>query len=421
MKKQFLFILIFIFIIFFACSDYTNGDEVRFISYKKMLSDYEYFWGFIYKGYPFSEVCERNGADLKKMKIKNYESLSGLASENAYLAFYDRLCRQITIGKSIGHLYAVDKYDYKYVFKTSMIGGPFITKILLIDGFYSKLIGGRSSTEIEKNIFYCDFFNDEFPCYSCDIYTGFLKRIIEPGKIAYVKLDSFLIVSREIELQYLRDLKDFFIETADYKHIIIDIQNNGGGYIENYEAIISPNIKENLTIVSYGLYNENKYTNPYLEMFFKGYRDIKKIEKHEVPNIENCGTVKNDKAYKLEDMIEPSYILDYKPCEDKKFWLLVSGDVYSAADRFTYVCKKTGFATVIGTNTKGAGNNGLWPMYIVLPNSGLLIKFDFIYGLTDDGYCTDEFGTAPDIYNLPGKDALETCLEEIRKLGEKTN
>ena len=156
-------------------------------------------------------------------------------------------------------------------------------------------------------------------------------------------------------------------------------------------------------------------------MFFKDYRDIKKIEKHEVPNIENCGTVKNDKAYKLEDVIEPSYILDYKPCEDKKFWLLVSGDVYSAADRFTYVCKKTGFATVIGTNTKGAGNNGLWPMYIVLPNSGLLIKFDFIYGLTDDGYCTDEVGTAPDIYNLPGKDALETCLETIRKLGEKTN
>ena len=59
--------------------------------------------------------------------------------------------------------------------------------------------------------------------------------------------------------------------------------------------------------------------------------------------------------------------------------------------------------------------------YVHRSNSGLLIKFDFIYGLTDDGYCVDEVGTAPDIYNLPGKDALETCLEEIRKLGEKTN
>lgn len=113
--------------------------------------------------------------------------------------------------------------------------------------------------------------------------------------------------------------------------------------------------------------------------------------------------------------------MGYKPCEDKKFWLLVSSDSYSGADRFADVCKRTGFATVIGTNTGGAGTNGESPMYIVLPNSGLLIKFDFMYGLNEDGYCSDEFGTAPDIYNLPGKSALGTCLEEIRKLGEKTN
>ena len=44
-----------------------------------------------------------------------------------------------------------------------------------------------------------------------------------------------------------------------------------------------------------------------------------------------------------------------------------------------------------------------------------------LYALNPDWTCNDEFGTAPDIYNLPGKDALETCLEEIRKLGERTN
>ena len=92
------------------------------------------------------------------MKIKNYESLSGLASENAYLAFYDRLCRQITIGKSIGHLYAVDKYDYRYIFKRSSAVFPVISKLSIIDNFYSKLIGGRSSTEIEKKYILLRFF-----------------------------------------------------------------------------------------------------------------------------------------------------------------------------------------------------------------------------------------------------------------------
>ena len=215
-------------------------------------------------------------------------------------------------------------------------------------------------------------------------------------------------------------MENFFIKTADYKHIIIDIQDNGGGYTCNYEAIISPNIKENMNVVSYGLYNGNKYTDIYLDMFFKNYKS-ENINRYEVPNIENCGTAKNDKAYRLEEIIEAHPIMGYQPCEGKKFWLLISSDVYSGADSFADVCKKTGFATVVGERTGGGGTNGLWPMYIVLPNSGLLIKFDFMYGLTDDGYCTDEFGTAPDIYNLPGKDALETCLEEIKKLGEKTN
>ena len=39
-----------------------------FISAEKMKADYEYFWDFIYNGYPFTEVCERKGADLKKIK-----------------------------------------------------------------------------------------------------------------------------------------------------------------------------------------------------------------------------------------------------------------------------------------------------------------------------------------------------------------
>ena len=272
----------------------------------------------------------------------------------------------------------------------------------------------------KKDMLYADDFkNINPPLMGTRKYSKPYTKIINTDYIAYIEIKSFLTTKAEEKQEYLKALEDFFIETANYKHIIIDIQNNGGGHSENYEAIISPNIKQDMNIISYGLYSENKYTNPYLEMFFKDYRDITKIEKHEITNIENCGTVKNDKAYKLEDVIEPQSINGYKPCEDKKFWLLISSDVYSGADRFADVCKKTGFAAVVGERTCGGGTNGLWPMYIVLPNSGLLIKFDFMYGLTDDGYCTDEFGTAPDIYNLPGKDALETCLEEIQKLGER--
>ena len=39
-----------------------------FISAEKMKADYEYFWDFIYNGYPFTEVCERKGIDLGQIK-----------------------------------------------------------------------------------------------------------------------------------------------------------------------------------------------------------------------------------------------------------------------------------------------------------------------------------------------------------------
>ena len=273
----------------------------------------------------------------------------------------------------------------------------------------------------KKDMLYADDFkNINPPLMSDRKYSKPYTKIIDTDYIAYIEIKSFLTTKAEEKQEYLKALEDFFIETANYKHIIIDIQNNGGGHSENYEAIISPNIKENMNVVSYGLYNENKYTNTYLDMFFKNYKP-EKINRHEVPYIENCSTVKNDKAYRLEEIIQARPINGYKPCEDKKFWLLVDSGVYSEADRFAYVCKKIGFATVVGTNTGGSGTNGKSPMYIVLPNSGLLIKFDFMYGLTEDGYCTDETGTAPDIYNLPGKSALGTCLEIIKNLGEKTN
>ena len=388
-----------------------------FISAEEMKADYEYFWDFIYNGYPFTEVCERKGIDLEQIRQTGYRYLSDPMMQHGYYSFYGDLCRKITGNRYIGHLYPSDYFDYKKIFKQTTAQIPLREQEALIDNFYASMPKTGAFAE-KNNMLYAGNKNINPPLMGTRKYSKPHTKIINTDYIAYIKINSFLITEGKEKREYLKVLEDFFIKTADYKHIIIDIQDNGGGYTCNYEAIISPNIKENMNVVSYGLYNGNKYTDIYLDMFFKNYKS-ENINRYEVPNIENCGTAKNDKAYRLEEIIEAHPIMGYQPCEGKKFWLLISSDVYSGADRFADVCKKTGFATVVGERTGGGGTNGLWPMYIVLPNSGLLIKFDFMYGLTDDGYCTDEFGTAPDIYNLPGKDALETCLEEIQKLGER--
>ena len=430
-KRSFLFIFVYLLFLlpFIAVSIFLSIEKDKnalkdkgFISIEERIEDYEYFWDFIYNGYPFTEVCERKGADLKEIRQSGYRYLTDPMMQYGYYSFYMSLCRKITNGRYMGHLYPANYYDFRSNFYTIPIYKNFIKDMPLINSFYNKL---RKVSELntQKKIFISSLTN-RFPMLVNNTNNKLKvnKKVIEESKIAYIKIHSFYMDSNFERNEYIKFVDEFFIETYNYKHIIIDIRNNGGGSESNYECLLTPNLEKNISFFYYYLYNENKYTNIWIKDFFKEYPKTKeKIEKSEIPNVKNCGTVKNDEAIKLKNVLASKPIFGHKPRTGKKFWLLVNGGSYSAADRFADVCKKTGFAKLVGERTGGAGTNGIYPVYIVLPNSGLLIKFDFMYGLTEDGYCTDEFGTAPDIYNLPGKDALETCLEEIRKLGEKTN
>ena len=374
-----------------------------FISLEDSETDYETFWDFIYNEYPFTEVCERKGADLKKIKEEGYKEIKSSSprySQNSYISFYAKLCEDITSRYFIGHLYPASIYNYQYDMTTS-------------DSYFK--------------LYDVDLMNSFYrvkPSYSVNSLIGSDARmvkadikIIEEGKIAYVRIDSFRKRGYAKEyIQYKKDMKKFFLDTEKYKHIIIDIRDNGGGAYEDALLLIEPHLKENTYYKRYVLYNENKYTKPYLDFMCSRHQSIESIEKSNIPNIQNCGTIKNDKAYAITEYAALRPIMGYKPRKDKKFWLLINNGCYSASDKLASACKRIGFAVLVGENTGGAGMNGLYPMHFVLPNSGLIFFFDYVYGLNTEGYCQDEVGTVPDIYNLPGKDALETCLETIRKL-----
>ena len=376
-----------------------------FISLEESETDYEAFWDFIYNEYPFTEVCERKGADLKKIKEEGYKEIKSSSprySQNSYISFYAKLCEDITSRYFTGHLYPASMRDHEY---------------------------GMTVSDSYFKLYDVDLMNSFYrvkPSYSVNSLIGdggVVKadtKIIEEGKIAYVRIDSFWAGGYAKEyIQYKKDMKKFFLDTEKYKHIIIDVSHNGGGSVECYDSDILSynNIGRNIRQRIYFLCSKNKYTE--LNPSFKNNQiDIK-----EVPNIKNANTKKNTIALYEEDAASFQELAPgYAPPKDRRYWLLISGKTASAADRLAGLCKASGFATLVGSNTGGLGHNGRHsPIYMMLPKSGLLIKFDPLYGLNSEGYCVDEVGIAPDIYNLPGKDALETCLETIRKLGEKTN
>ena len=382
----------------------------RFISFEKMKTDYEYFWDFIYTGYPFTEVCERQGVDLKYLKETSFSNLEKVYTEKDYYEFYNLLCRAITSDKYFGHLYP-NNVSYSTYFDGNFSSKLFDDYRSLVHNFYSNF-AKQSGLNLRHSV---------YPAKDSPTEIYVSQKMIEDKKIAYIKVNSFLITGIGQRKKYLDTIDKFFLETSGYKHIIIDIRDNGGGAYEDALLLIEPHLKENTYYKRYVLYNENKYTKPYLDFMCSRHQSIESIEKSNIPNIQNCGTIKNDKAYAITEYAALRPIMGYKLRKDKKFWLLINNGCYSASDKLASACKRIGFAVLVGENTGGAGMNGLYPMHFVLPNSGLIFFFDYVYGLNTEGYCQDEVGTAPDIYNLPGKDALETCLEEIRKLGERTN
>ena len=99
-----------------------------------------------------------------------------------------------------------------------------------------------------------------------------------------------------------------------------------------------------------------------------------------------------------------------------RVWLLVDGSVFSAAESFAYFCKSSGFAALVGTQTKGDGVGGGNPYVMALPYSGLLLYYAPYYGVNLDGTCNGIYGTMPD-YETSAATALTDCLVLIRQGG----
>ncbi|MDF2522134.1 MAG: Prc2 [Clostridia bacterium] len=91
-------------------------------------------------------------------------------------------------------------------------------------------------------------------------------------------------------------------------------------------------------------------------------------------------------------------VVPHNPVKFKgKIYLLIDGGVYSAAESFASFAKSTGWATLVGTTTGGDGIIAD-PALMMLPNSGIVVRFSSSMGLNIDGTVNEEYHTTPDMY-----------------------
>lgn len=377
-----------------------------YLTKEQRLKDFDYLYQELKENYPYFKVAKRvTGIDLDEQYKLTRAKIAECSCDEEYFEILQEYCN---IG--VGHLtlwgrrYATELEMYK-MFATEdetmrryyeiLNNATSLKNYELMESYYSK-----EEKQIQDSINQVDDENE---------FENIETKIIEDGKVAYVKINTF-------DMNYFDESKEklfsFYNKIKDYTHLIIDISDNGGGGMSYFDdLIVAPNIDKSLSVPTYMLIKNGKTNEKHLRLS-KLIQEGMLKPVSEMPNLPKL--VKSD----LDDIdYFMKHVYEIHPCNKEKLfkgkiWMLVSENVYSSSEYAAMFTKASGFATLVGTQTGGDGI-GIDPIHIVLPESGLVVQCSPIYGLSSDGTGSEEFGTTPDIISKNGEEPLQTCLNAI--------
>lgn len=386
----------------------NNADDasahVFGMTQEQRLEDFTYFEQELQNSYLCWGILERKGINYESI-LKEYREMT--ATENSDFQLYVAVNSALYRLGGEGHLSLLQPEWYDE-FLTGYAEIPDRTK------WYTALNNPVSQKNYPILLKVLNEMNEGEDSQTYDsegqaVTENVTTLIIEEGKTAYLKIDSFESPNNADQ----NKIAVFLDQTRSYENLIIDITQNSGGS-DNYwmDFIVAPLAKETLSNTNYALVKNSENTAKYIEEAFSAE------ELHPIGELPALPRLEPRDRELATHYIENT--LTVQPSGsgfDGKVWLLVSNQVYSAAEAFTVFCKDTGFATIVGTETGGDGI-GIDPVYFMLPNSGLLIRYSPLFGLNPDGSSNEEYGSTPDIISPEGETALVTVLRAIRAAAE---
>ncbi len=226
----------------------------------------------------------------------------------------------------------------------------------------------------------------------------------ESPKIAYIQINSFDMSFYEEDKSTLEGLYKAY---EDFDHVIFDLTLNGGGGMTYFNDLMAaPNIDRTLSTNIYYLVKDGSLNRRIMDL--SSYRPVSDLP--ELPRM-------NQEDLKELDLFLPDTYTVEPSGSGKmlkgRLWMLVNENVYSSSEYAAMFTKATGFATLVGRVTGGDGI-GEDPIPIVMKNSGLIVRYSPVYGVTPDGAGSQEYGTEPDIMAADGESELAACLKAIK-------
>ena len=381
-------------------------DHLLGLTQEQRLEDYDYLVKTLGNSYLCMGVRDRdNPEDLSADIFQEYRELirDSDSDEMFYSAVYSTLFRLGTYG----HLWVVEPDAYQS-YCQSYAAVPerehwreVLTDPVTVQG-YERLqalldaMGGTDPAAAPD---------------SGDSAANLHTLILPGGDVGYVKIDSF---PAEYEDAYEADqaaLWDFYRQAADCTDLVIDLTDNSGGSEVYWQQLLAAPLTDRpLSCTNYALLADSANNHPYIQEAFSPE------ELHPISELPDLPRLERDGIQAATHFVEST--LSVEPAAERapfhgRIWVLVGPAVYSASESFAVFCQETGFATLVGSPTGGDGIGALDPVFLQLPNSGILVQFTMMFGLNGDGSSSEETGTTPDILSPAGEPALVTALRAM--------
>ena len=246
---------------------------------------------------------------------------------------------------------------------------------------------------------------------SSDSAANLHSLILPGGDVGYVKIDSFPAAYEDAYEADQAALWDFYRQAADCTDLVIDLTDNSGGSEVYWQQLLAAPLTDRpLSCTNYALLADSANNHPYIQEAFSPE------ELHPISELPDLPRLERDGIQAATHFVEST--LSVEPAAERapfhgRIWVLVGPAVYSASESFAVFCQETGFATLVGSPTGGDGIGALDPIFLQLPNSGILVQFTMMFGLNSGGSSSEEAGTTPDILSPAGEPALVTALRAM--------
>lgn len=371
------------------------SDESGFI----FETDYDLLWEQLTKSYPYLPYLREQGVDIDSIHDRYAAELSSIDSDGQFAGMLQRMFSELHNFAHLGLVTPEMYQDYYYIYALNDDMMPAELSARYVEILQNP---GLSAGYISQDAAQADHeagTNTRFPEVSVYYYSD--------CRAIYMQIPSFAqeIVHRDSSL-----IEDVLIKYPEAEHIIFDITGNSGGS-DHYWI-------ENLVAPFGGRYTFN-YRNffRYSDIYEDYYSGLEAMPVSDLDDAPNWADLMGLDCYYVTRMVLPDEDKDIGAmplCNNIKRWVLISPQVYSSSEKFASFCKATGWATLVGRTTSGDGL-GTTPVLILLPDSGLLVRFSFFVGENPDGSINAVSGTHPDEICIKGTLPLNRCLELIRE------